>query len=71
MKQIDAILLAEVALEVAVHRPDDAKIPTRAQWRWATLDLAELIIADEKITKDSEDLDEIVMGWFAKEDALS
>jgi len=68
---MDAILLAEVALEVAQYRPDDGKIPTRAQWRWATLDLAELIIADEKITKESEDLDEIVGNWFAREDGLS
>lgn len=71
MSGIDAILLAEVALEVAQYRPDDAKIPTRAQWRWAILDLAKLIIADEKITKESEDLDEIVQGWFAREETLS
>ena len=68
----DPILLAEVALEVAHYKPDDAgQYKTRAEWRWHMLDLAKHIIVDEHLTKDSEDLDELVELWFSREESLS
>jgi len=70
--EIPPTVLAEVALEVAQHRPDDAGAhKTRAEWRWHILELTKLIIDDEHITKDSEDLDEIVENWISREESLS
>lgn len=68
----DPVLLAEVALEVAPHRPDDAgQYKTRAEWRWHITNIANMIIADERLTKESEDLDELVAIWFSREESYS
>ena len=55
-------LLAEVALEVASHWPDEAMNITRAQWRQMIVDNAIKIIEEEAIDDSTEDIDEIVDG---------
>lgn len=63
--------LAEVVLEVAEHMPDrDNNIP-RAEWRWSVVDKAIEIIKAEGITSETDDIDEIIDGYFCREKALS
>ena len=68
---MDSILLAEVALEVADYYPDvDNNFP-RAEWRWNTIEKAIEIINKCNLTRESEDLDEVVNNYLSKEEALS
>ena len=65
-----AYLLAEVALEVASHWPDEESRITRADWRHMVVDKAIKIIDEEFIDDATEDIDEIVAGamWGNKYD---
>lgn len=65
-----SLLLAEVALEVANCHPDNNDDVPRAEWRWVTVKMANDIINEEKITDDTEDLDEVVQGYFVKKGLL-
>ena len=56
-------LVAEVSLEVARCMPDTELKTPRAEWRWHIVNLANDCIIDEKITPDTEDIDEIVENW--------
>jgi hypothetical protein len=68
---MDAILLANVALEVAEYYPDiDNDIP-RAEWRWNTLELAAEIIDARRLSRHTEDIDEIVQGYLSEKESLS
>lgn len=59
-------LLAEVALEVASHWPDEAMNITRSQWRQMIVDNAIKIIDEHFIDDATEDIDEIVAGALAE-----
>lgn len=68
---MDAIVLAGVVLEVAEYHPDiDLDVP-RAEWRWNIVEKAIQIINDCNITLDTDDIDEIVMNYLSREEALS
>lgn len=62
---MNAALLAEVALEVANCHPDIDNDYPRAEWRWVTIMMAHDIIKDEKITEETEDIDELVQNYFS------
>lgn len=68
---MDAIVLAEVALEVADYYPDTFSNIPRAEWRWDTVEKAIKIIEACNISRDSEDIDEIVQNYLSHEEALS
>jgi hypothetical protein len=68
---MDANVLAEVSLEVADYYPDlDNDFP-RAEWRWKIIEKAITIISDCNITRDTEDIDELVVNYLSTEEALS
>lgn len=61
---VDAVLLAEVALEVAECLPDREYTKPRAEWRWHMVELAIDCINQNQITNATEDLDEVVNNWL-------
>lgn len=68
---MDAIVLSEVALELAEYKPDvNTNIP-RAEWRWGVIEKAIEIVRECNITRASEDIDEIVQNYLSNEEALS
>ena len=68
---MDALVLAEVTLEVADYYPDINNNCPRAEWRWRIVEKAITIVSECKITRDSEDIDEIVSNYLSQEEALS
>ena len=71
---MDAIVLAEVSLEVADYLIDVGNDYPRAEWRWNTIEKAIEIVkaenitrASEDITRASEDIDEIVLNYLVKQ----
>jgi hypothetical protein len=68
---VDGIVLAGVALEVAEYHPDTNNDIPRAEWAWNTIEKAIEIIKAEDITINTDDIDEVVRGYLAREEALS
>jgi flagellin-specific chaperone FliS len=66
-----AYVLAGVCLEVADYIPDKNNNITRAEWRSNTLNKAIEIIDALNITIDTDDIDEIVINYLSKKEALS
>jgi hypothetical protein len=64
---MDAIVLAEVSLEVADYLIDVGNDYPRAEWRWNTIEKAIEIVKAENITRASEDIDEIVLNYLVKQ----
>lgn len=54
----------EIATEVAWQIGDTVDNTPRAESRWYVCDLAQRIIDQKIITKDSEDIDEIISAWL-------
>jgi hypothetical protein len=65
--QMDAITIAEVALEVADYRIDWDTSMNRAEWRWMVVEKAIEIVQACNLTRDSEDIDETVLDYLTKE----
>jgi hypothetical protein len=67
---MDAIVLAEVALEVADYHVDaDSTIP-RAEWRWQVVEKAIEIIRALNITRETDDIDELVQYYLSEENIV-
>jgi len=54
----------EIMTEVAWIVGDSLENGPRAESRWRVCNLAERIIQNEIITKDSEDIDELITEWL-------
>lgn len=54
----------EIMTEVAWIVGDSLDDTPRAESRWRVCDLAERIIQDGIIKKDSEDIDELITDWL-------
>ena len=69
---IDNLLIAEVALEVSEwwDIPKKASSMPRAEWRLFIINTAIDIIKSEGITKDTEDIDEVVENYLHKEEGF-
>ena len=69
---IDNLLIAEVALEVSEwwDCPKKASGMPRAEWRLFIINTAIDIIKSEGITKDTEDIDEVVENYLHKEEGF-
>ena len=57
----------EIMAEVAWQIGDSLGDKPRAESRWRVVDLAQRIVEAGIITHESEDIDEIIAGWLAKE----
>jgi hypothetical protein len=64
---MDENVLAHVAVEVASMLPDDDMKLTRAGYVHKVLALARKIVTEEGVTPDTEDIDEVVVGFLIKE----
>jgi hypothetical protein len=54
----------EIMTEVAWIMGDSLEDTSRAMSRWIVCNLATKIIQDKIITKDSEDIDELITAWL-------
>ena len=69
---VDNLLLTEVALEVSEwwDCPKKASGMPRAEWRLFIIKTAMDIIKSERITTDTEDIDEVVENYLHKEEGF-